>query len=74
MDFFTPEISMYLTKCELEYIDEECYETPYEKYTVDNAINILEKHLSDKNYEIEDEEELEVLQMAILTMEMHKRR
>lgn len=67
MTVFTPEVRMYLTKCELEYIDEDYYETPYEQIIVDNAIKMLEKHLEDKDYEMKDEEELELLQLALLT-------
>lgn len=70
--FITPEMRMHFTKCELEYIDDDCYETPYEEYVVSKAINIIEKHLKEKDYDIRDEDELETIQLALLTMEKYK--
>lgn len=68
MDAFTPEIRIYNTKCELEYIDEEYYETPYEQMIVDKAISILTEHLENNDYEFDDDE-LETIQNALTVME-----
>ena len=72
MTFFTPQLRLYFTKCELECLDEDNYESRSEKMIVDKALTILDNHLIEGVYEFDDEEELEILQLALLTWDKYR--
>lgn len=74
VDFITPQMRAYFSKCELEYLDEEECKSLIAEGVIDDAIDILTRHLEEGTYERYDEDELECLQMALTAVECCNRR
>lgn len=74
VDFITPQMRAYFSKCELEYLDEDECVSLIEEGIIDKAIDILTEHLENGTYECYEDEELECLQLALTVVENCNRR